>query len=82
MESMLSSYQTEMLGNDPSSSTGQHSGAGSGGVGTGEPTWLPVSCGIGWPSYSSVGEFTVVLEVRESQQVDQLSYHPGPDPGP
>lgn len=36
---------------------------------------------IDWPSQNSVGEFTLVVWVRESRQADQLSYHPGPDPG-
>jgi hypothetical protein len=35
----------------------------------------------GWPTQSSAGELTLVVQIRDSQQADQLSYHPGPDQG-
>ena len=46
----------------------------------GELTPPPANSCPGWPSQSNVG-VTLVLQIRESQHADQLSYHPGPNPG-
>jgi hypothetical protein len=42
---------------------------------------LPLNGDIRLPSWSSTGEFALVVWIRENQHVDQLSYYPGPDPG-
>jgi hypothetical protein len=43
---------------------------------------LPSSdAGIVWPSGSSSGELALVVQIRESQQLDQLNYYSGLDPG-
>ena len=34
------------------------------------------------PKGESTGELALVVWLRESQHADQLSYRPGPDPGP
>lgn len=40
---------------------------------------LPPSDGrIGWPSQKSAGGLTLVVQIRERQQADQLSTRPGP----
>jgi hypothetical protein len=70
---------------------GQHSGAGSGHGGAGEidgfegiragELILPLASGsTGWPSWSSGWELTLMVQIKESQWTDQLSYHPGPEP--
>jgi hypothetical protein len=47
----------------------------------GELTLPPAYGGFGWPSQSSTVEFTLMVQIREKQRADQLSYDPGPDPG-
>jgi hypothetical protein len=49
------------------------------GMRTGEMTLPPANGSIGWPSQSSDGEITLVVQTRESQQTDHLSYHPDLD---
>lgn len=69
------------------SGTGQHIGAGFVGMGVGKPvlrlweqkSW-PCPGNLRWPIQSSVGEFTLVVQIIETLQADQISYHPGPDP--
>jgi hypothetical protein len=41
----------------------------------------PADGGIKWPSQSSARELALVTQIRESWCVDQICYHPGPDPG-
>lgn len=41
----------------------------------------PADGGIGWSSRNSAGEFSLVVQIREIWQADQLRYNPGPDPG-
>jgi hypothetical protein len=70
--------QLQHLGEWAPSPTGQHSGAGSGGVGggmTGELTLPPADGSIGWPSWSRAGELTLEVQIWKSQQADLLSYH-------
>lgn len=49
------------------------------GMRTGEMVLPPADGCIGWPSQSSTGKLTLVVQIRESQQTDHLSYHPGLD---
>lgn len=37
-------------------------------------TLLPDNGSLGWPSWSSTGEFTLVVQIRESLHADKLSY--------
>ena len=53
-----------------------YSGTGSGGMGMGDPDG-----GVGWLNQNSAGEFALAVMMRERQYTDQLSNHPGPDPG-
>lgn len=42
---------------------------------------LPLAYGsIGGPSLNTAGEFSLVVGIRESQEVKHLSYHSDPDP--
>jgi hypothetical protein len=50
------------------------------GKSVGELTLHLPNGGIQWPSQSSAGEFALLVQIRESQQAEQLSHHPGPDP--
>jgi hypothetical protein len=77
-------------GSGPPAPAGQQSGAGSGGVcwwadfkdvRAEELDLFPADGSTGWSSWSSAGELTLVVQIRQSQCIDQLSYHPGPDPG-
>ena len=67
---------------EPCTLTGQHSGAGSGGVGAGELgsegmqgeelPLPPADGGIGWSSQSSTRELALVVQRRESWRADQI----------
>lgn len=75
----------------PRTSPEQHSGAGFRSMGSSELglramrpgvlTLPPADVSIGWPSQSSSGELTLVVQIGDSQLADHLSYHTGPDPG-
>lgn len=79
--------QREIWEVQKNSGTGQHIGAGFVGMGVGKPvlrlweqkSW-PCPGNLRWPIQSSVGEFTLVVQIIETLQADQISYHPGPDP--
>lgn len=45
-----------------------------------ELTLPPEDSSIGLPSWNSSGELVLVVQKKESWWVDQLIYHPGPDP--
>lgn len=47
----------------------------------GELTLPPASGSTGWQSWSSAKDLDLVVQMRESQWDDQLSFYPGPDPG-
>jgi hypothetical protein len=34
---------------------------------------------VGWPSWNSARELSLVVQIKESQHADQLSSHPSPD---
>jgi hypothetical protein len=74
----------------PSPLTGHQGEADSGGVGVaeqapragaGELTLPPAKGCTGWPGLGSAGELIPVVWISERQCVDELSYHPGLDPG-
>jgi hypothetical protein len=63
-------------------------GSGSEGMDTGDPapraweqsgklTLPPTDGGIWWPSWNSAGELTMLVCIRKSLHVDQISCHPG-----
>lgn len=69
------------------SGKGQHIGAGFAGMGMGEPvlrSWEqesgPFPGSFRWPIQSCSGDLTLVVQIIENLQTDQLSDHPGPDP--
>ena len=47
----------------------------------GELTLLSADGSIGCPTWSSAGNFIVLVKIREIWPADQLRYHSGPDPG-
>lgn len=51
------------------------------GMRVGELILPPADGGTGCPRQNSAGELVLVVWVRESLRADQLSCHPGPDPG-
>lgn len=44
-------------------------------------TLFPFNVSTGWPSQNHVGEFALVVQIRESKFSDHLNYHEGHDLG-
>lgn len=51
------------------------------GMRVGEQSQTPAGGGIGWATWSTAGEHTLLVQMQASWRADQFSYHPGPDPG-